>query len=59
MPSSQYPKDKQKIPLETRKLISTNININEDFPKETLEIRNGKWKTVKKLSKKGTYAILV
>ena len=29
-----------------------NININKDFPKETLGIRNGKWKTVKNLRKK-------
>ena len=59
MPSSQYPKDKQKIPVETRKLISTNININEDYFKQTIELRKEKWETVKELRKNGTYAGLV
>ena len=32
-------KDQQKILSETRKLKGTNININEDYSKDTLEIR--------------------
>ena len=51
-------KDKHKILSETRKLKGTNININEDYSKETLEIKKEKWKTVKELTKSGTYAIL-
>ena len=39
--------------------INFNININEDYSKETLEIRKEKWKEVKELRKNGTYAILV
>ena len=52
-------KDKLKIISEARKLKGTNININEDYSKETLEIRKEKWKEVKELRKNGTYAILV
>ena len=51
--------DKLKIIPEARKLKGTNININEDYSKETLEIRKEKWKEVKELRKNGTYAILV
>ena len=52
-------KDKLKIISEARKLKGTNISINEDYSKETLEIRKEKWKEVKELRKNGTYAILV
>ena len=52
-------KDKLKIISEARKLKGTNISINEDYSKETLEIRKGKWKEVKELRENGTYAILV
>ena len=52
-------KDKLKIISEARKLKGTNISINEDYSKETLEIRKEKWKEVNELRKNGTYAILV
>ena len=52
-------KDKLKIISGARKLKGTNISINEDYSKETLEIRKEKWKEVKELRKNGTYAILV
>ena len=52
-------KDKLKIISEARKLKGTNISINEDYSKETLEIRKEKWKEAKELRKNGTYAILV
>ena len=52
-------KDKLKIISEARKLKGTNISINEDYSKETLEIRKEKWKEVKELRKNGTYVILV
>ena len=48
-------KDKLKIISEARKLKGTNISINEDYSKETLEIRKKKWKEVKELRKNGTY----
>ena len=51
-------KDEPKIISEARKLKGTNISINEDYSKETLEIRNEKWKEVKELRKSCTYAIL-
>ena len=52
-------KDKLKIISEAQKLKGTNISINEDYSKETLEIRKEKWKEAKELRKNGTYAILV
>ena len=52
-------KDKLKIISEALELKGTNISINEDYSKETLEIRKEKWKEVKELRKNGTYAILV
>ena len=52
-------KDKLKIISEARKLKGTNISINEDYYKETLETRKENWKEVKELRKNGTYAILV
>ena len=44
-------KEKQKVLSETWRLKDTNININEDYSKETLEIRKENWKTVKKNKK--------
>ena len=50
--------NKEKVSRTKRKLFKKsgkkgiNINVNKDFPKETLGIRNGKWKTVKNLRKK-------
>ena len=52
-------KNKLKIISEARKLKGTNISINEDYSKETLEIRKEKWKEVKELRKNDTDAILV
>ena len=52
-------KDKQKVLSDIRKVKGTNININEDYSKETFKIREENWKTVKELRKNGTYAILV
>ena len=36
-----------------------NIYINEDFSKETIDIRKDKWKSVKSLGSQGKYSILV
>ena len=44
-------KEKQKVLSETWRLKDANININEDYSKETLEIRKENWKTVKKTKK--------
>ena len=52
-------KDKLKTISVAPKLKGTNISVNEDYSKETLEIRKEKWKEVKELRKNGTYAILV
>ena len=52
-------KDKLKIISEAGKVQGTNISINEDYSKETFEIRKEKWKEVKELRNNGTYAILV
>ena len=35
-----------------------NIYINEDFSKETMDIRKEKWKSVKSLRSQGKYAVL-
>ena len=35
------------------------IYINEDYSKETMEIRKENWQTVKRLRSQGTYAYLV
>ena len=42
-----------------RKLKDTGYYKNEDFLKETVEIRKENWKKVKELRKNGKYAILV
>ena len=39
-------------------LITILIYINEDFSKETMDIRKEKWKSVKSLRSPGKYAIL-
>ena len=41
------------------KLKGQSIYINEDFSKETMDIRKDKWKSVKLLRSQGKYAILV
>ena len=40
-------------------LKGTGYYINEDFSKETLEIRKENWKKVKQLRENGKYAVLV
>ena len=54
-------KDKQAILSVANKLKGKNIYIyiNEDYSKETLEIRKENWQTVKRLRSQGTYAYLV
>ena len=42
-----------------RKLKNTGYYKNEDFLKETVEIRKENWKKVKELRKNDKYAILV
>ena len=37
----------------------TGYCINEDFSKETVEIRKKNWKKIKELRKNGKYAVLV
>ena len=52
-------KDKQAILSVAKKLKGKYIYINEDYSKETLEIRKENWQTVKRLRSQGTYAYLV
>ena len=52
-------KTKETILKNARKLKDTGYYINEDFSKETVEIRKENWKKVKELRKNGKYAILV
>ena len=52
-------KDKQAILSVAKKLKGKDIYINEDYSKETLEIRKENWQTVKRLRSQGTYAYLV
>ena len=51
-------KDKQKILKSAKKLRGTGIFINEDFSRETVEIRKKKWEKVLELRAQGKYAIL-
>ena len=51
-------KDKVKILKNARRLKDTGIYINEDFSKETTEIRKRLWEQVKKLRDQGKYAII-
>ena len=41
------------------KLKGQSIYINEDFSKDTMDIRKDKWKSVELLRSQGKYAILV
>ena len=52
-------KEKQKVLSRCNRLKGTGIFVNEDFSKETLEIRKKNWGRVKELHKQGKYAILV
>ena len=52
-------KGKQLVLSAAKKLKRQNIYINEDFSKETMDIRKDKWKSVKSLRSQGKYAILV
>ena len=52
-------KDTQTVLSIAKKIKGKNIYINEDYSKETLEIRKENWQTVKRLRSQGTYAYLV
>ena len=52
-------KGKQLVLSATKKLKGQNIYINEDFSKETIDIRKEKRKSVKSLRSQGKYAISV
>ena len=52
-------KTKETILKNARKLRNTGYYINEDFSKETVEIKKENWKKVEELRKNGKYAILV
>ena len=52
-------KTKETILKNARKLKDTGYHINEDFSKETVEIKKENWKKVKDLRKNDKYAILV
>ena len=52
-------KDKQAILSVVKKLKGKDKCINEDYSKETLEIRKENLQTVKRLRSQGTYAYLV
>ena len=52
-------KGKQIVLSDAKKLKGQNIYINEDFSKETMDIRKVKWKSVKSLKSQGKFAILV
>ena len=51
-------KDKLKLLQKANKLRATNIFINEDFGKETMELRKQLWKEVKAHRDKGRVAYL-
>ena len=51
-------KDKEKVLSKRKKLTNTNIFINEDFCKETVEIRKSLMPKVKELREQGKYAII-
>ena len=51
-------KGKQLVLSAAKKLKGQNIYINEDFSKETMDIRKEKWKSVKSLRSQGKYAVL-
>ena len=52
-------KTKELILKNARKLKDTGYYINEDFSKETVEIRKENWRKIQELKKNGKYAILV
>ena len=52
-------KDTQTVLSIAKKIKGKKIYINEDYSKETLEIRKKNWQTVKRLRSQGTYAYLV
>ena len=52
-------KAKELILKKANQLKGTGYYINEDFAKETLEIRKENWKKVKQLRENGKYAVLV
>ena len=52
-------KDTQTVLSIAKKIKGKKIYINEDYSKETLEIRKENWQTVKRLRSQGTYAYLV
>ena len=52
-------KAKELILRKANQLKGTGYYINEDFSKETLEIRKENWKKVKQLRENGKYAVLV
>ena len=45
--------------IKSKRYIYIYIYANEDYSKETLEIRKETWKTVKRLRSQGTYEYLV
>ena len=51
-------KDKQTNLSVAKKLKGKDLYINEDYSKETLEIRRENWQTVKRLRSQGAYAYL-
>ena len=51
-------KDKQTILNNAKKLYGTGIYINEDFSRETADIRKKKWAKVLELRDQGKYAVL-
>ncbi|XP_065681515.1 uncharacterized protein LOC136095174 [Hydra vulgaris] len=51
-------KDKNKILNAVKNLRGTGVYINEDFAKETIEIRKKLWEEVKRLRSEGKYAII-
>ena len=52
-------KGKQLVLSAAKKLKGQNIYINEDFSKETMDIRKEKWMSVKSLKSQGKYGVLV
>ena len=52
-------KAKELILKKANQLKGTGYYINEDFSKETLEMRKENWKKVKQLRENGKYAVLV
>ena len=51
-------KDKEKIMVNVNKLKNSGIYVNEDFSKDTIEIRKKLWENVLKLRREGKYAVL-